>query len=88
MSNPYEGFDAIDPWDDTDDLDSSGNFEYVEDAYAPLVEDGTDGLGSLDAQPLPMSAPAPATRGPNAVRLTIAAVPGAGLPLPTCPTLY
>ena len=63
MSNPYEGFDAIDPWDETDeledDLDSSGNFEYVEDAYAPLVEDGTDGLGSLDAQPLPTPAPLP-----------------------------
>ena len=63
MSNPYEGYDAIDPWDDTDefmsDADSSGNFEYVEDAYAPLVEEGDDVLGPAVGKPLSAAAPAP-----------------------------
>lgn len=36
MSNPYEDYDAIDPWEDDPSADDSGDFSFVEDEYDSL----------------------------------------------------
>lgn len=41
MSNPYEDYDSIDPWED-----DSGEFAFVEDEYDSMSMAGDDGLGS------------------------------------------
>ena len=43
--NPYDDYDAIDPWkDDSQELDESGGFEFVEDEYDSMDSAGEDGL--------------------------------------------
>lgn len=47
--NPYDDFDEIDPWAaDSDDMDDSGDFSFVEDEYDSMEDGVGDGFTYVD----------------------------------------
>ena len=62
--NPYDDFDEIDPWAaDSDDMDDSGDFSFVEDEYDSMEDGVGDGFTYVD-NPLDATATRPGSTEP------------------------